>query len=69
MYNYYAMLFRKLQASENITYEHVPSYTKADGTLMQDVLLVSSEVIGTKPIYKLEMQEKFYNNILGGVAL
>lgn len=64
-YNYYANLFINLKQSENITYKRVPTYTKADGTVMQDVLLVSSEVIGTKPIYKLDMQEKFFEEVIG----
>jgi hypothetical protein len=61
MYNYYAMLFRKLEASESIGYEYVDEYKKADGTLMENVLLVYSEIVGRKPIYKLEMQERFFN--------
>ena len=64
MYNYYANLFRKLKLSTNITYTYTPTYKKADGTIMQDVMLVSSEVVGTKPIYKLEMQDKFFREVI-----
>jgi hypothetical protein len=63
MYNYYAMLFRKIQESKTIKWEMVDEYKKADGTVMKDVMLVSTEIIGTKPIYKLEMQEKFLDMV------
>ena len=61
MYNYYAMLFRKLADSESLGYEYVEEYKKADGTSMENVLLVYSEIVGRKPIYKEEMQDKFFN--------
>ena len=64
MYNYYAMLFRKLKESKNISFEEVNEYKKADGTVMHDVLLVTSEIIGTKPIYKIEMQQKFFAEVM-----
>ena len=64
-YNYYANLFIKLKESKQVSHEYATTYKKADGTVMTDVLLVSSEVIGTKPIYKLEMQNKFFEEVVG----
>jgi hypothetical protein len=58
------MLFKKLLASSCVSYEYVDEYKKADGTIMNDVMLVYSEIVGRKPIYKLEMQEKFLREVM-----